>query len=465
MMLAAQRNLFTGSFNPLSLSPALWLSDTGSNAGQWDDLSGNNRHATQATVANQPAIIQNGLGGRQVRRFDGVDDIMTGSRILTTANFSCYIVVKGAGQQNRNILSQRSTGANIGRTHLCVTDDLTSPYATARLFFNNGTSYSVRSTTPVFNNSFNIFYSQSDGTGNSHVRVNGGLPEGSLTGQNWTPENQPYQLGALSTTANQFAGDIAEILVFPTALSILDRRRVEVYLSQKWGIPIVSDDEFFIQSLSPALWLSDTGSNAGQWDDLSGNGRHATQATTANQPAIVTGALNGRQVRRFDGVNDFLDCNGVASVLAGNDLPISFFIVAKSNVTTGFGRVIGGHSAGTDSHFFRLGNAFRYVRQAGGVGKPADGATANTSYNIHAVVCSGTTATNATNGTVFASNVDVDVPSLSAINSARIGADGAALSNLNGDIAEILVFPTALSTENRRRIEGYLSSKYAIPLS
>jgi len=238
MITAAHRLFQVGGFSPLSLNPALWLSDTGSNAAQWDDISGNGRHATQATSANQPAIVTGALNGRQVRRFDGVDDLMTGSRILTAANFSCYIVVKGVGQQNRNILSQRSTGANIGRTHLCVTDDLTTPYSTARLFFNNGTSYSVRSSTPVFNNNFNIFYSQSDGAGNSHVRVNGGLPEGALTGQNWTPENQPYQLGALSTTSNQFAGDIAEVLVFPRALTTTERQAVERYLSNKYAITI-----------------------------------------------------------------------------------------------------------------------------------------------------------------------------------------------------------------------------------
>ena len=46
-----------------------------------------------------------------------------------------------------------------------------------------------------------------------------------------------------------------------------------------------------------------------------------------------------------------------------------------------------------------------------------------------------------------------------------IGGFNSTSSQLNGDIAEILVFPTALSTENRRRIEGYLSSKYNIAIS
>jgi hypothetical protein len=47
-MFAARNMLFAGAFKPLSLSPApaLWLSDTGSDASVWPDLSGNGRNAT-----------------------------------------------------------------------------------------------------------------------------------------------------------------------------------------------------------------------------------------------------------------------------------------------------------------------------------------------------------------------------------------------------------------------------------
>jgi len=76
-MFAARNMTFAGAFSPLTFNPALWLSDTGSNAAQWDDLSGNSRHATQAVGANQPAIVTNALNSRQVRRFDGSSDFFT----------------------------------------------------------------------------------------------------------------------------------------------------------------------------------------------------------------------------------------------------------------------------------------------------------------------------------------------------------------------------------------------------
>jgi len=60
-MFAANAMFLTGAFNPLSLSPALWLSDTGSDASVWPDISGNGRNATQAVALNHPAIVTGAL--------------------------------------------------------------------------------------------------------------------------------------------------------------------------------------------------------------------------------------------------------------------------------------------------------------------------------------------------------------------------------------------------------------------
>lgn len=63
--------------------------------------------------------------------------------------------------------------------------------------------------------------------------------------------------------------------------------------------------------IAPAFWVDDSSSviDAGggecqQWYDLSGNGVHLTQNTSAYRPIIVDGQLNGRRIIRFDGVND-----------------------------------------------------------------------------------------------------------------------------------------------------------------
>ncbi|MFM6248178.1 MAG: hypothetical protein ACKPEQ_03330, partial [Dolichospermum sp.] len=58
--------------------------------------------------------------------------------------------------------------------------------------------------------------------------------------------------------------------------------------------------------ISTALWLDAAdastiilnGSTVSQWRDKSGNGRHVSQATAANQPLFVTNQLNGLPVIR-----------------------------------------------------------------------------------------------------------------------------------------------------------------------
>lgn len=49
-----------------------------------------------------------------------------------------------------------------------------------------------------------------------------------------------------------------------------------------------------------------SGTKVARWTDLSGSGADATQTAAASQPVLVDGALNGKPVVRFDGVNDFL---------------------------------------------------------------------------------------------------------------------------------------------------------------
>jgi hypothetical protein len=68
---------------------------------------------------------------------------------------------------------------------------------------------------------------------------------------------------------------------------------------------------------SLALWLDAddastitlNGSNVAQWSDKSGNDRHATQATAANQPTYTASAYAGKPAFTFDGVNDNLEVN------------------------------------------------------------------------------------------------------------------------------------------------------------
>ncbi|OFX27941.1 MAG: hypothetical protein A2033_10080 [Bacteroidetes bacterium GWA2_31_9] len=68
-------------------------------------------------------------------------------------------------------------------------------------------------------------------------------------------------------------------------------------------------------SLDNRLWLkSDVGTSTTvdddlliQWDDQSGNNRHATIPVGINQPKYKSGIINGKPIVRFDGTNDFMN--------------------------------------------------------------------------------------------------------------------------------------------------------------
>jgi hypothetical protein len=173
----------------------------------------------QANAAIQPTLQLTAMNGAAAVRFDGADDVMTCSRIATTSNFTAIIAAKGAGQSNRILFAQRASAvANAGRTNFIATGE-SSPFQKGRLFFNNGTSYNVISTTDVFDNNATLFCSESDGSGNSHVRVKNGAKEGTLTGQAWTPENNDAAVGAQTNGSNAFSGDIGAVSFFPAQCS------------------------------------------------------------------------------------------------------------------------------------------------------------------------------------------------------------------------------------------------------
>lgn len=73
------------------------------------------------------------------------------------------------------------------------------------------------------------------------------------------------------------------------------------------------------------LGLSD-GSAIGTWNDSSSNASHATQATAGAKPLAKTGAngINGHDVARFDGVDDFL-----ASAAPAATKPFTAFAVVR----------------------------------------------------------------------------------------------------------------------------------------
>jgi hypothetical protein len=215
--------------------------------------------------------------------------------------------------------------------------------------------------------------------------------------------------------------------------------------------------------LTTAIWLKEQGT-IDSWTDHSGNARHFTQATTAAQPSI-SNTLNGLTVRTFGG-NDFLRYNASISYTAA-----TIFVVARYSGSETFQRIYSHTTSGVDAANTGS-NYIPILRNAGtnalcsyaSDNMRSSLAVATNTYCIFGNVHSGSSFTNYANGTAGSSFshtlngtfVDHRLGWL-----ANTGANSE-IEYLTGDIAEVVVCPSALDATNRQKLEGYLAHKWGL---
>lgn len=99
--LGLSRTRFSGGgFSPLSLSPLIWLDasqlglSNGASVSSFTDFSGNGRHFTQGTSANQPVFRSSGINSKGAIESDGVDDFMTLAAFGAQTSWWAFIVLQ-----------------------------------------------------------------------------------------------------------------------------------------------------------------------------------------------------------------------------------------------------------------------------------------------------------------------------------------------------------------------------------
>ena len=217
----------------LGASLALWLDAddastitlNGSTVSQWDDKSGNGRNVSQATAANQPTYTLNGLNGKPVLTFDGIDDFMS----VPDFNNAVSLALIGSG------------GGAAAPLISGAAPELFSP-----AWNTNGASIQYRGRTEITvrqvnfgaaPNDFSIGFISLDAA-NSEVRLSGnGGAQTSFSQTINSADTTINTLGRDFLGAQQFAnGRIAEIVVASSLLSTGNRQKLEGYLAWKWGL-------------------------------------------------------------------------------------------------------------------------------------------------------------------------------------------------------------------------------------
>ena len=213
--------------------PTMWLSadvgivkDGDDKVSQWQDQSGNDYHAGQASQANKPLLVDGELNGKPVLRFSDNNMLDVSFDTVFSQPFVFFIVFKTNTNSRSVIISSDAvlaTGIDVDISNF------SSPFR-----------YQIRScnlyNTLFTSLSLDTYYLTSnvwDGS-QGKIYVNSQFASTGNTATN--PIDNTLRIGARFQNDRYMNGDIAEIIFYNSLLSNPQRQSVEQYLMTKYAL-------------------------------------------------------------------------------------------------------------------------------------------------------------------------------------------------------------------------------------
>jgi hypothetical protein len=245
----------------------------------WYDQSVNNRNATQTTLSAQPRIVNGGvvevINSRPTLTFSGSQSLISP---VFTGNVSNF---------HANAVARTIVGVSFARLMSVGSETDVNDFSTATSVI--PFRMNALSNTEVMSYRFNVTRSQATipagllflmsswfSGNNSNLEINGGISVASAFPDAPLGANIRLSIGNGKPSAGHFTGNISEITWFHSSLSNVEKETLEQSQSIYYGIA-------YANALPNAFVTT--------WYDQSGNARHATQTTIANQPRIVNGGV------------------------------------------------------------------------------------------------------------------------------------------------------------------------------
>lgn len=452
----------------------LSLSD-GDPVTSWADKSGNGYNFT-SSGSNSPVFRASGLLGHKTVQFDGIDDYLSNSSVLSQfssqnvtliavyndhANSTFCDLFDTGSQAGGDRLSPDYSSAFLGARINAVTENFAKPASGNNIFglkVNSGTSsyelfYNKASQYQVSSYSFGVTSVMSIGGGNSSYKLD---------------------------------GEISEILLFNEVISDADWNTIHEYLSIKYFTPNIGTlsgsyvlDSSYTVSESPTfhfcpeseyLFKAD-GSLASSNDDKilawrdKAVGNILAAHSTALSPTLKTSHVNGKNALYFDGSN-LLSGSGVQSSFKNTNGDSTIIFAFDAN----------GDSSADPIAFPAAGGA-RLI-QGGVIGYMSTLRGARLSAKSHGVNINAphiTTITTSSsqnsykifgNGGSAVTEENFSNPGWNGKkNHFKVGGASATAYTLTGYIYEILFFDSALSDADLNIVGNYLGVKYGINYS
>lgn len=242
MMAASNATLWT----PEQITTSLWLDAADSSTvatvsgavSQWNDKSGNSRHATQSTAGRRPAYTISGLNGKGIITFDGNDDVL----ITTSASYAAvnyFMVCRWISPVTSDAVftARPSNSGKGGNSDIGVS--LHTPNGAALSNFGTAFNANFASTYAQINAtdvpSLSLFNSFNSGSG--AIPASWFLFDMAIISTN--AGAKVFSLGADilgDATYRTLNCEIAEFVIAPTQLSTGNRQITQGYLAHKWGL-------------------------------------------------------------------------------------------------------------------------------------------------------------------------------------------------------------------------------------
>ncbi len=298
-----------------------------------------------------------------------------------------------------------------------------------------------------------------------------------------TTSGGPYALIASPTTTNHADTGLTNGTTYYYVVRAFNATLVSVDSQQVSATPAVvlpgpdpalpAAGRFLVLDAQTAALQFANGAAVTSWSDISGNARHAV-ASGITTPVLMTSAINGRPVLRFDGVDDhFTLPSGFQDFTAGmslyvvmrpNGLSYGFKIVTLGNgagqQNIGLGRA--GDTAGFQFFNTNASGTFSWFNTPSGlaVGEASlisvqqdGGAAGNLSY------------AEVTKNGVALLGQNVYVPPVATRSLNYIGKSYWSDGMFQGDIAEIILYNRKLSAAEHAAVKTYIANKYSLSIT
>lgn len=209
------------------------------------------------------------------------------------------------------------------------------------------------------------------------------------------------------------------------------------------------------------VWLKDTGLSGSDGDPVAtwtnaGAAGNFAQSTGAAKPTKKTAILNGRDVCRFDGVDDFLTAGDLSAAFPS---AATMFIVCTLNGDSFYGLYETNNSACGTAAYSAVGYWFQFRANPCDNSNNNHPATMPTSGSHRFAVRSSASAWEGWKDAVSQGSRAADFGSGTLH---RLAVDGSSSFFLDGDIAEVIVYDSALSDANVLSVHNYLATRFGL---